>query len=155
MTEKPQALLSGLVLRPHHTAVCVENFDAAQGFFCDVIGMTVEGEADHRDEEKLGVVVGLPGAVIRWAMLELSGYRVELFRYYHPDGRTINISQSDRGITHIAFEVTNADTVHARITDAGYQAYSLPHDLRGGATRPFYIHGPEGVVVEFIEIRNG
>lgn len=148
------ALLDDLVVCPHHTAVCVEDFDAAQDFFCNVVGMRLENEAAHRDEENLGTVVGLPGAAIRWAMLERNGYRIELFRYFQPEGRTVNIRQSDRGITHIAFQVSNADAAYQRIVDAGYTPYSPPCDLRGGVTRPFYVHGPEGIVVEFIEIRS-
>jgi glyoxylase I family protein len=147
------SLLGDLVVRPHHTAVCVEDFDEAQSFFCDVVGMKVENAADQRSEVNLGVVVGLPGAVIRWAMLERDGYRIELFKYHRPQGTTIHIRQCDRGITHIAFQVTDADAVYERITAKGYRAFSRPHDLRGGATRPFYVSGPEGIVIEFIEIR--
>lgn len=32
--------------------------------------MQIEAEIDQRSEPALGVVVGLPGAIIRWAMLE-------------------------------------------------------------------------------------
>lgn len=148
-----ESLLGDLVVGAHHTAVCVEDFDAAVEFFRAVVGMRVENHAERRDEENLGTVVGLPGAVIRWAMLELNGYRVELFKYYEPTGRTINIRQNDRGLTHIAFEVRNVDEVYRRVAGKGHDAYSEPKDLRGGVTRPFYLEGPEGVVVEFIEFR--
>ena len=153
MSEVSKALLGDLVVRPHHTAVCVEDFESAQSFFRDVIGMRVESEAAQRDEENLGVVVGLPGAVIRWAMLEREGYRIEIFKYFEPEGRTVNIRQCDRGVTHIAFEVRDADEAYRRIIEAGHEAVSTPQDLRGGAARPFYVKGPEGIVVEFIEIR--
>ncbi len=154
MNKDAGVLLDGLVIKPHHTAVSVEDFDAAQAFFCDVIGMRVENEAVRRDEENLGVVVGLPDAVIRWAMLERDGYRIELFKYIHPQGKTVNIRQCDRGITHIAFQVRDADEAFRRIVDAGYSTVSAPLDLRGGAARPFYVNGPEGIVVEFIELRS-
>jgi catechol 2,3-dioxygenase-like lactoylglutathione lyase family enzyme len=115
--------------------------------------MRVEGEMDHRSEPALGVVVGLPGAVIRWAMLEFFGYRIELFKYYNPEGRSIAIRQCDRGLTHIAFQVNNTDEVCRRIRQAGYTTFSDPQDLRGGVTRPMYVNGPEGIAVEFLEIR--
>lgn len=147
-------LLDGLVLRPHHTALCVDDFDAARAFFTDLIGMQVEGEMDQRGEPGLGVVVGLPGARIRWAMLELQGYRIELFKYYNPaDGRRAGLRQCDRGLTHIAFQVNNADEAYTRLRAAGIETYSAPQDLRGGRSRPFYAVGPEGIAVEFIELR--
>ncbi|MFZ9390601.1 MAG: VOC family protein [Burkholderiaceae bacterium] len=146
-------LLDGLVLRAHHTAVCVENFDNAREFFTEIIGMQIEAEMDQRSEPALGVVVGLPGAVIRWAMLEFFGYRIELFKYYQPEGKAIAIRQCDRGITHIAFQVNNTDEVCRRIRAAGYTTFSDPQDLRNGITRPVYVYGPEGIAVEFLEIR--
>ncbi|GJL81156.1 MAG: glyoxalase [marine bacterium B5-7] len=153
MSSTNSALLDDLIVRPHHTALCIENFDAAQSFFCDVLGMRVENEADQRDEEGLGIVTGLPGAVVRWAMLERNGYRLELFKYYQPEGRTVNIRQCDRGLTHIAFEVSDVDDACWRVRNAGHETYSDPQNLRGGATRPVYVKGPEGIVVELIEFR--
>lgn len=149
----PAPLLDGLVIRAHHTAVCVDDFEAARRFFTDVIGMRVEGEMDQRGEPALGVVVGLPGAVIRWAMLEFFGYRVELFKYYTPEGRANPIRQCDRGFTHIAFQVTDTDEVCRRVRAAGIETFSDPQDLRGGVTRPMYVRGPEGIAVEFIQFR--
>lgn len=148
-------LLDGLVIRAHHTAVCVQDFEAARAFFTDVIGMRLEAEMDHRSEPNLGVVVGLPGAVIRWAMLEFFGYRIELFKYYTPEGRQVPIRQCDGGITHIAFQVNNTDEVVRRIRAAGHSTFSEPQELRGGVTRPVYVHGPEGIAIEFLEIRSG
>lgn len=154
MSDNRTPLLEGLMIRPHHTAVSVADFEAARAFFTDVIGMRLEGEMDRRGERELGVVVGLPGAVIRWAMLELAGYRIELFKYYEPEGKRIGIRQCDRGLTHIAFEVNDSDAAYERIRAAGYDAVSAPQNLRGGATRPFYAIGPEGIAVEFIQFRN-
>jgi len=148
------ALLDGLILRAHHTAICVENFENAREFFTEIVGMQVEAEMDQRSEPALGVVVGLPGAVIRWAMLEFFGYRVELFKYYQPDGKKIDIRQCDRGITHVAFQVNNTDEVCRRIRAKGYTTFSDPQDLRNGITRPVYVYGPEGIAIEFLEIRS-
>ena len=153
MTDQTSALLDGLVLRPHHTAVSVEDFDAALAFFRDVVGMRVEKHAERRSEEALGVIVGLPGAVIRWAMLECKDYRIELFKYLEPQGRKIEFRQCDHTITHVAFQVSDTDEVCRRIRAAGYRTYSDPQNLRGGITRPMYVEGPEGLVVEFLQIR--
>lgn len=145
--------VSGFIVRPHHTALCVDDFEASRDFFTDVIGMKVEGETDNRDEENLGKVVGEPGAVVRWAMLELSGYRLELFKYYTPAGHRQEIRQCDIGLTHICFEVYDVEAVYARLSQAGHKTISPPLELRGGRTKPFYLYGPENIVVEFLELR--
>ena len=151
MTNSTASTVSDLIVGLHHTAVSVEDFDAALEFFCDIVGMRVEGEMKLRSEEGLGIVVGLPGAKTRWAMLELQGKRIELFRYYSPEGRSIEIRQCDRALTHIAFQVSDVEAVSSRLRAMGYRAHSDPQSLRGGASRPIYVIGPEGIVVEFVE----
>lgn len=80
---KPGAL-SDLIVASHHTALSVENFEAAYDFFVSVLGFALEGEMDRRTD--IAPVVALPEACVRWAMLERNGYRHELFKYYAPDG---------------------------------------------------------------------
>lgn len=146
--------LQDVLLRSHHTAVCVTDFDRALRFYTEFLGFEVEGEMDHRDEAALGEVVGLPGAVIRWAMLRGCGYRVELFRYYTPQGETRPRRQCDLGYNHMAFEVADVDAVYEQAIGLGYQCVSSPRDLRGGRTRVFYLCEPEGAITEFVQFRN-
>ena len=135
----------------HHTALCVRDFEAMRDFLTKFLGFEVEGEIDKRAEPALQQVVGLPDAVIRWGLLRLESHRVELFHYYHPDGADAPLRQCDTGYTHIAFRVSDVDAVHARAVHAGYTPFSTPQEMRGGATKAFYMHGPEGVAFEFIE----
>ena len=150
--ERPaSATLSDLVLRPHHTALCVNDFDAARDLFVDLFGFEVEGEMDQRSEPELARVVALPHAVIRWAMLVRNDYRIELFKYYVPDGKTHGTRQSDRGYTHIALEVTDVDAAYGRLISAGYRTTCAPQALRGGRTKVIYLLAPEDNVVELIQ----
>lgn len=145
--------LRDALLRPHHTALCVTDFERALRFYTEFLPFELEGELDHRSEPALGEVVGLPGAVIRWAMLRLGSYRVELFKYYEPQGRSDARPQCDLGYTHFAIEVADVDAVYAQAVASGYKAVSPPRDLRGGRTRAFYLCEPEGVITEFIQFR--
>ena len=154
MTDHGSDTVSDLITRLHHTAVSVRDFGAALSFFTDVVGMRIESEMEERAEEKLGVVVGLPGARVRWAMLELHGSRIELFRYLSPEGSPIELRQCDHGLTHIAFQVNNVAETCRRLRRMGYEAFSDPQVLRGGASRPVYVSGPEGIVVEFVEYQS-
>lgn len=148
-----QASVADLIARPHHTAVCVKDFEKARDFYVTVLGFRIEDEAERRDEPALGRVVGLPGAAVRWAMLVRDHYRVELFKYYAPDGRTVPARQCDTGYTHMAFEVNDVDEAYRRLTAAGYATTAPPQELRGGRTKVIYLLGPEDVVTELIEFR--
>lgn len=145
--------IADLVMQPHHTALVVEDFETARAFFTDVIGMTLEGEMDERGEENLGRVVGLPGACVRWALLRLGGYRLELFKYLRPQGERVAIRQCDTGFTHIAFQVSDAEAAVARLRALGWQTVSDPLPLRNGAAVAVYVAGPEGAIVELLELR--
>lgn len=136
----------------HHTALCVHDFDRALTFYEDFLGFVVEGEMDYRDETALGVVVGLPDAVIRWAMLRLGNHRIELFKYYTPAGETAVRRQCDVGYTHLGIQVADVDAVYTQAIAAGYQTLSPPQWLRGGRTRVFYLCEPEGAITEFMQI---
>ena len=76
--------LGDLIVAPHHTALSVEDFEAARDFFVSVLGFDLEGEMDRRTD--IAPVVALPDACVRWAMLNRGGYRLELFKYYSPAG---------------------------------------------------------------------
>jgi catechol 2,3-dioxygenase-like lactoylglutathione lyase family enzyme len=146
-----QQSVSEFIVRQHHTAFSCDDWDTCKAFFVDLIGFKVVAEMERRDEPALGTTVGMPGAVCRWAMLELAGYHIELFKWLNPRGKPIPIRQCDLGLTHICFEVKNAEEVRRRLLAAGYQPLSDVQSLRDGRARPFYCKGPEGVIVEFIE----
>lgn len=152
-TASGNALLSTLVVKAHHTAVSVRDFEAALAFFANVVGMRVEGDRDWRREENLGLVTGVKDPTVHWAMLELNGFRIELFKYYQPEGRRHVINQNDSGLTHLCFQVTSADETYDRLVKTGYRTLSKPLELRSGASKTFYCEGPEGIIVEFLELR--
>lgn len=145
--------ISSLIVRPHHVAVSVKDFDAALDFFVGFVGMKVLGEMDHRREENLDRVVGLTNVEIRWAMLEREGFHIELFTYYQPVGEQRSIRQCDRGLTHLCFEVYDVDRVYKKVIAEGYRTNAPPLEMRGGRSKAIYVDGPEGIVVEFLELR--
>lgn len=148
-----QTTVSDLVVRPHHTAVCVKEFETARDFYVTVLGFRIEGEIDRRAEPGLSRVVALPDAVVRWAMLAREPYRVELFKYYTPEGRATPARQCDTGYIHMAFEVRDVDEAYRRLTDGGYATTAPPQELRGGLTKVIYLLGPEDIVTELVEFR--
>lgn len=151
MPTDPTPSIKTLVIRPHHTALCVDDFERARQFFVDFLGFTVEGEAGYRDESALGIVTALPGAAISWAMLCLGHYRLELFKYHRPVGSKTGLQQCDSGYTHMAFEVSDVDAVYQQVIAAGYRTTSPPISLRPGYSRLIYVHAPENAVIEFIQ----
>jgi len=150
MAQQTQSM-KDLIERPHHTAVSCRDWQTMRSFFVDLLGFRVLGEMDNRNEAELSTVTGLPGAACRWAMLELGGYHIELFKWLTPEGRPVPIRQCDHGLTHICFQVKDAQEARRRMVAAGYEPLSEVLSLRGGRAKPFYCRGPEGIIVEFVE----
>ena len=142
------------LLSAHHTAICVNDFERARDFYTGFLGFKLEGEMDHRSEPALGEVVGLPGAMVRWAMLRHDTYRVELFKYYTPEGDKQPRRQCDFGYSHMAFEVSDVDSVYQQAMQAKYESVSSPRVMRQGRTKVFYLMEPEGAITEFIQFMN-
>lgn len=143
--------IGDLIIASHHTALSVEDFEAARDFFVNVLGFELEGEMDQRTD--IAPVVALPDACVRWAMLNRNGYRLELFKYYTPAGERHGRRQSDRGFTHIALQVSDADEAYRRILGLGIRVTSPPTVMRNGATKVIYLVGPEENVIELLEMR--
>ena len=151
-----QNSIADLVVRAHHTAFSCSDYPAARRFFVDILGFKVVGEMLDRSGDGLDVVVGMPGARCNWAMLEMGGYHIELFKWLTPaDGKAVAVRQNDVGYTHICMQVRDIDEVHRRLTAAGYLPLSKPGNMRGGRAKPFYARGPEGCIVEFCEYPQG
>ena len=145
--------VADLIVTPHHTALSVRDYETAKAFFVDMLGFRVENEMKNRDEPALGVTVGMPGARCDWAMLERQGHRIELFRWLSHEGKPHGRHQADIGYTHICMQVSDVTEAWQRLTAAGWEAVSEPQSLRGGVSRPVYIIGPGGCIVEFLELR--
>jgi glyoxylase I family protein len=155
MSETRGSGIASLIKATHHPAICVDDFNAARDFYVDVLGFTVSAAMDRRAEPALGEIVGLPGAVIRWALLVRDDHRIELFKYLEPQGRTDIRAQCDCGYTHMAFEVSDVDAAYEKLTAAGYRTHSPPLRLRGGRTKVVYVLAPEGNVTELMEFPPG
>jgi len=144
--------LTALVKRPHHTAVSCHDWDRAKHFFVELLGFKVLGEIGRREEAALGTVSGLPGGICRFAMLERGGYHIELLKWLTPQGRRLEVRQCDIGIVHLAIEVSDAKAAREHLLAEGYETISDVQSLRGGRAKVFYCHGPDGVIVEFLEL---
>lgn len=143
--------VSGLIEGMHHTAISVRNYAEMRAFLTDFLGFEAESEFRERGELELCRVVGIPDAKIHMGMFRLGDHRVELFEYLSPVGRSVPPAQNDVALTHLAFRVSDIEAVHRRALEAGYTPVCAPQSMRGGVCIVFYLLGPEGVVVEFMQ----
>jgi catechol 2,3-dioxygenase-like lactoylglutathione lyase family enzyme len=140
-----------MLISVNHTAISVADMERSLAFYRDLLGMKVAMDVEGTSE-KLGVIVGLPGARARIVMLELDNQRIELFQYRTPVGKPMpeGMAQCDNGLTHIAFNVTDLDGIYEGLKEKGVRFYSEPQVLRG-EMKVVYFKDPDGVTLEFME----
>lgn len=135
----------------HHVAISVADMDQALRFYQDLLGFEMDWDMDHRGGEALAKVVGMPGADTRIVMLKGYGLRLELFRYYTPQGKRHEPQrQCDFGLTHLALQVHNIQKIYERLVKAGVRFNCPPQNPRAGVWAT-YMKDPEGVTVELVE----
>jgi catechol 2,3-dioxygenase-like lactoylglutathione lyase family enzyme len=135
----------------HHVAISASDIDRAVSFYRDVLGFAVDWDMDHRSGEALSRVVGLPDADMRIVMMMGYGFRVELFKYYTPEGKgTAAKRMCDFGYTHFALSVKNIHEIYERLLKAGVQFNCPPQNLRPGVCVT-YMKDPEGNTIELVE----
>jgi glyoxylase I family protein len=139
----------------HHVAISVEDMNQALRFYRDLLGFELDWDMDHRTGEAMARVVGMPGADTRIVMLKGYSLRLELFKYYKPQGRKHKPRrQCDFGLTHFALQVRNIQSIYDRLVKAGVQFNCPPQNLRPGVWAT-YMKDPEGVTVELVEYEEG
>jgi catechol 2,3-dioxygenase-like lactoylglutathione lyase family enzyme len=135
----------------HHVAISVGDMDQALRFYRDLLGFELDWDMDHRGGEALAKVVGMRGADTRIVMLKGYGLRLELFRYYTPQGKRYEPQrQCDFGLTHLALQVSNIQKIYERLLKAGVRFNCPPQNLRPGVWAT-YMKDSEGVTVELVE----
>src|SRR5262249_55629279 len=100
---QPKGMLMAAILGAHHTSCTVADLARSLAFFRDVLGLEVLYTREVRDGY-FGQIVGLPGCMVKAALLRLpgSGHHVELFEYLQPRGEPHAPRPCDPGSCHLS-----------------------------------------------------
>jgi catechol 2,3-dioxygenase-like lactoylglutathione lyase family enzyme len=143
------------VVGVHHTSFTVADLDLSVAFFRDRLGLELLFVREVRDDY-FGRIVGLPGSVVRVALLRLpdSAHHVELFQYRHPPGQAQRPRPCDPGSTHLSFLVDDLPALYGQLAAQGVAFVSEPVLITAGPNRGgygVYLHDPNGILVELFQ----
>jgi len=144
-----------------HVNIVVRDLERMISFYSDVLEMKVSKRVTISGDW-VEQVVGLQGVEADVAYLELpDGPRVELIFYRQPASPpSVEVSQANiQGLRHLAFRVTDIDTVVDRLRGAGTRFFSdvitvptVQVKYDGGARkRLVYLRDPEDNLLELCE----
>ena len=101
-----------------HTSFTVADVERAVAFWRDVMGFAV-ADLSPREGAWLGAVVGVPGARCRIAHLHGHGTHLEFIQYLAPLGADVTGPPNRPGTAHVAFVVSDIETLARRMLEAG------------------------------------
>jgi lactoylglutathione lyase len=140
-----------------HFSFTVSNLEESLDFFCNKLGLeaTPIEDVDHPDVRQ---IVGMPEARLRISLVKLPGDRnIELIQYIRPKGKSLDLTTSNTGVAHIAFEVSDIMALYKDLSRQGITFLSPPvwtHSNDGQRQWGVcYLKGPDNITFELIEKR--
>ena len=140
-----------------HFSFTVSSLEESLDFFCDKLGLeaTPIEEVDHPGVKQ---IVGMPDARLRISLVKLPDDKnIELIQYIQPKGKPIDLTTSNTGVAHIAFEVFDIMALYEDLSSQGITfvnppvwAWSNDGQEQWGVC---YLKGPDNITFELIEKR--
>ena len=137
--------------RMDHVALSVRHMERAIAFYRDTMGFEVVFDREFADP--VARLINVPKADVRVVHLRLGEAMLELLHYRTPAGRPrpADQRQSDLGLTHLGFIVSDFDGTFAMLKEKGVTFVGEAVEIRPGV-RVAYFYGAEGEVCEMREI---
>jgi catechol 2,3-dioxygenase-like lactoylglutathione lyase family enzyme len=139
----------------HHTSFTVADIDASVAFFRDLLGLELLFVREVTNAY-IGRIVGLPGCVVKAALLRIPGssHHLELFQYLEPSGTTHAPRPCDPGSAHLALLVDDLPGLYGRLQPQGVRFVSEPVLIDAGPNKGgygVYLQDPNGVLIELFQ----
>jgi lactoylglutathione lyase len=145
---------AAFTLSANHIGVTVSDLARSIAFYRDLLGFNVTYERGEVTADYMPRLVGIPGARLKIAGLDVPGLHVDLVEYIEPRGATAGGSTSDVGNVHIGFTVDDLWAAYRRLVAAGVQFKSQPVSPTVGPNQggwAVYFVDPDGVTLEMIQ----
>lgn len=136
-----------------HTGLVVADLERAKHFWCQVLGFKVVKQMDEEGPH-LDAMMGLRDVRVTTVKLAApDGNLLELLRFHsHPDEPRWLGAPYSTGFTHIALTVNDLDALVLKLTNEGVTFPAPPQCSPDGYAKVIYAKGPEGVLLELVEL---
>jgi catechol 2,3-dioxygenase-like lactoylglutathione lyase family enzyme len=136
-----------------HTGLVVSDMKKAIHFWCDILGFSIvkqmEEYGPHMDS-----ILGLEKVYVTTTKISSpDNNMIELLYFHsHPDKEYWNGKVNSTGFTHIALTVENLDLTCKLLLTEGVTFNAPPQLSPDGYAKVTYGQGPEGVLLELVEV---
>ncbi len=140
------------VKRVRHIGIVVNDVDTCVRFWSD-LGLTVVSDALETGPV-LAEVLALPNVEVRTVKLEAPGGGViELLKFLsHPGEEAWSGTATQTGLTHVALEVEDLESLERRLAEAGWALRAPPRRSADDSVTLAFCDGPEGLILELVQV---
>jgi glyoxylase I family protein len=135
----------------NHIGVTVTDVEKSTAFYRDVVGMDVFLRS-QMEGEWFDTLTFNKGAVIDIAYLKLGEFMLQLIEYKAGGGDTFPLAHHHVGNPHLCINVDDVDKKHEEAIAHGGLNPTPIVNVAGSAIRSFYVHDPDGLPVEFLQM---
>jgi lactoylglutathione lyase len=141
-------------LSANHVGVTVSSLERSMAFYRDLLGFHVSYERGEVTASYMPRLVGIPGARLKIAGLDIPGLHLDLIEYIEPKGGAMAGPTSDVGNVHIGYTVDDLWAAYHYLAGAGVRFKSEPVSPTVGPNKGgwvVYFVDPDGVTLEMIQ----
>ncbi len=141
-------------LSANHVGIGVSDLSRSIAFYRDLLGFNVAYERGEVTAEYMPRLVGIPGARLKIAGLDIPGLHLDLLEYIEPHGAAAAGPTYDVGNGHIGFNVDDIWAAYNRLSAAGVRFKSEPVSITQGPNKggwAVYFVDPDGITLEMIQ----
>ena len=133
----PESIQREMLDAIHHIAIIASDYERSKAFYSEVLGFRVIREVwrETRQSWKCDMAIG-------------SHSRIELFSF--PDSPPRPTGPEAQGLRHLAFSVSDLDTVVAHLVDENVSVEPIRVDEHTGSRFTFF-RDPDGLPLELYE----
>jgi len=143
-----------LPLSANHVDLTVTDLARSIAFYRDLLGFNLAYERGEVTAEYMPRLVGIPGARLKIAVLDIPGLHLDLIEYVEPRGAAAAGATSDVGNVHLGFTVDDMWGAYRHLSAAGVSFKSEPVSPTTGPNKDgwaVYFVDPDGVTLEMIQ----
>ena len=136
-----------------HTGIVVDDLNTSLHFWCNLMGFTVKRRMDEAGPH-IDAVMELDGVRVTTAKLaDPKGNLIELLKFHSHPGKTGWMGTPvTTGLTHIALTVDDLDGLCDKLRGEGVRFHAPPQRSPDGLAKFTYCRGPEGIILELVEV---
>ena len=142
-----------MITQIRHTGLVVADLEAALHFWRDLLGFTVLRQMEESGPH-IDAMMGLKDVRLTTSKLTApDGGMIELLYFHtHPDRPTWIGMPHSTGFTHLALTVKDIFSLCAKLAEVGVTFFAQPQRSSDGKVLVTYCRGPEGVLLELVEV---